>query len=117
MEVMLAGCFVNDLEVAKEFYVKKLGLQVIFESPGFCEISHGKEGMVIGLSQSPKPSGQDGAVVCLKVDNLAREQGRLLELGVKFEGAIFEKPGVVRIVNFRDPFANRLQLVQHLRSR
>lgn len=117
MEVMLAGCFVNDLEVAKDFYVKKLGLQVMFESPGFCEISHGKGGMVIGLSQSPKPSGQDGAVVCFKVDDLPREQEKLQRVGVKFEGAVFEKPGIVRLVNFRDPFANRLQLVQHLRSR
>ena len=117
MEVMLAGCFVNDLEVAKKFYVKNLGLQVMFESPGFCEISHGKGGMVIGLSQSPKPAGQDGAVVCLKVDDLTREQERLQQLGVEFEGAVFEKPGIVRIVNFRDPFANRLQLVQHLRPR
>ena len=117
MEVMLAGFFVDDLEVAKKFYVEKLGLQVIFESPGFCEISHGKGGMVIGLSHSPRPGGQDGAVVCLKVDDLIREQERMQQLGVSFDGAVFEKPGIVRIVNFRDPFANRLQLVQHLRSR
>jgi len=117
MEVMLAGCFVDDLEVAKKFYVEKLGLQVIFESPGFCEISHGKGGMVIGLSQSPRPCGQDGAVICFKVDDLPTEKERLQKRGIEFEGAIFEKPGIVRIVNLRDPFANRLQLVQHLRPR
>ena len=117
MEVMLAGCFVDDLEVAKKFYLEKLGLAVMFESPGFCEVSHGKGGMVIGLSQSPRPSGQDGAVVCFKVADLPNEKARLLKLGVRFEGAAFEKPGIVRIANFRDPFANRLQLVQHLRPR
>ena len=117
MEVMLAGCFVDDLEAAKKFYMEKLGLAVMLESPGFCEVSHGKGGMIIGLSQSPRPSGQDGAVVCFKVRDLPEEQERLLKLGVKFEGAIWEKPGIVRIANFRDPFGNRLQLVQHLRAR
>jgi predicted enzyme related to lactoylglutathione lyase len=117
MEVMLAGYFVEDLEIAKKFYLEKLGLKVMFESPGFCEVSHGKGGMVIGLSQSPRPSGQDGAVVCFKVADLPSEEERLLKLGVRFEGAVFEKPGIVRIANFRDPFANRLQLVEHLRPR
>jgi len=117
MEVMLAGCYVEDLERAKKFYLDKLGLMVMFEGPGFCEVSHGKGGMVIGLSQSPRPSGQDGAVVCFKVADLPKEQERLLKSGVKFEGEVFEKPGIVRIANFRDPFANRLQLVQHLRLR
>lgn len=117
MEVMLAGCFVDDLEVAKKFYLEKLGLTVMFESPGFCEVSHARGGMVIGLSQSPRPGGQDGAVVCFKVSDLPKEQERLVRLGVRFEGGVFEKPGIVRIANFRDPFANRLQLVEHLRPR
>jgi catechol-2,3-dioxygenase len=37
MEVTLAGCFVEDLETAKKFYMEKLGLSVMFESQGFCE--------------------------------------------------------------------------------
>ena len=80
MEVMLAGCFVEDLEIAKRFYLETLGLSVMFESPGFCEVSHGRGGMVIGLSQSPRPSGQDGAVVCFKVTDLPKEQARLSSL-------------------------------------
>jgi predicted enzyme related to lactoylglutathione lyase len=56
-------------------------------------------------------------VVCFKVTDLPKEQARLSSLGVKFHGQVFEKPGIVRIANFRDPFANRLQLVQHLRER
>jgi len=112
MEVMLAGCFVDDLDIAKKFYLEQLGLTTMFEGPGFCEVSHGKGGMVIGLFQSPRPSGQDGAVVCFKVADLPKERERLLQLGVKFDGDVFEKPGIVRIANFRDPFANRLQLVQ-----
>ena len=114
---MLAGCFVDDLEKAKKFYLETLGLSVMFESPGFCEVSHGRGGMIIGLSQSSRPSGLDGAVVCFKVADLPKEQERLLKLGVKCDGSVFEKPGIVRIANFRDPFANRLQLVQHLRPR
>jgi len=117
MEVMLAGCFVEDLEIAKKFYVDKLGLSVMLESQGFCGVSHGKGGMIIGLSQSPRPSGQDGAVVCFKVADLLTERERLLRSGVKFDGEVFEKPGIVRLANFRDPFANRLQLVEHLRTR
>jgi predicted enzyme related to lactoylglutathione lyase len=83
MEVMLAGCFVEDLETAKKFYMEKLGLSVMFESQGFCEVSDARGGMVIGLSQSPRPSGQEGAVVCFKVADLPREQERLLKSGVK----------------------------------
>lgn len=117
MEVMLAGCFVDDLEIAKKFYVEKLGLRLLFESSGFCEVSHAKGGMVIGLSQSPKPSRQNGAVICFKVADLTSEREGLQKQDIEFEGAVFEKPGVVRIANFRDPFGNPLQLVQHLLPR
>jgi len=117
MEVMLAGLFVEDLGRAKQFYLEKLGLQQMFESASFCEVSHAKGGMVIGLSQSPRPIGQDGAVICFRVADLPKEVERLAKLDVVLEGAVIEKPGIVRIANFRDPFANRLQLVQHLRPR
>jgi predicted enzyme related to lactoylglutathione lyase len=117
MELMHAGFFVDDLEQAKRFYTENLGLTVMFESPGFCAVGHAKGGMIVALSQSPKPSGMDGAVVCFKVEDLPKEQERMMNLGVKFEGPVFEKPGIVRIANFRDPFANRLQLVQQLRTR
>jgi predicted enzyme related to lactoylglutathione lyase len=50
----------------------------------------------------------------LRVEDIEREHKRLETAGVKFEGKIEEIPGIVRLVTFRDPSGNRLQLAQPL---
>ena len=112
MEVMLAWYKVEDMEKAKQFYGKVLGLQETFDMQGWAEFSHAKGAASIGLNQNPKEAGGGGAVVALKVADLERTRADLGKHGVQFEGAVEEVGGAVRIGTIRDPFGNRLQLVQ-----
>ena len=115
MEVMLAWYPAKDLDKAKKFYGEVLGLKQLFEMQGWAEFSHAGDGAAaIGLSANPATAGQKGATVVLKVDNIEQTRKQLSERGVKFEGEVEEIPGIVRLVAFRDPFGNLLQLAQLL---
>lgn len=115
MEVMLAWYPAKDLEAAKKFYGETLGLKPVFEMPGWAEFSHAGNGAAaIGLSANPASAGQKGATVVLKVDDIEQARQRLAQRGVKFDGEVEEIPGIVRLVSFRDPFGNLLQLAQPL---
>jgi predicted enzyme related to lactoylglutathione lyase len=114
MEVNVSWYQVNDMTAAKNFYGEVLGLRKTFEMEGWCEFSHADGSASIGLNQLRDDDGERGATVVLRVDDLARVQEQLSAKGVKFEGAVHEVPGVVRIATFRDPSGNRLQLCQVL---
>ena len=112
MEVMLAWFKVPDLAKAKDFYGNVLGLKKTFEMGGWAEFSHADGAAAIGLMQDAAPATDGGAVIALKVTDLERTRGELTRRGVKLEGAVEEFSGMVRLQMFRDPFGNRLQLVQ-----
>lgn len=112
MEVMLAWYQVSDLESAKKFYEETMGLKKVFEMAGWVEFSHTEGGTAIGLSANG--SGQAGATVVLRVDDIDSAREQLSSQGVEFTGEVEEIPGVVRIATFRDPSGNQLQLAQPL---
>jgi predicted enzyme related to lactoylglutathione lyase len=114
-QFLLAWYEVTDLDKAKSFYGDHLGMEKVFEMPGWVEFSPVKDGPAIGLAfkdSAPSPTG--GATVVLNVADIHAAKAELVEHGVKFEGKIEEYPGVVRLATFRDPFGNRLQLAQKL---
>lgn len=113
MEVMLAWFNVPDLAKAKEFYGNVLGLKKTFEMDGWAEFSHAQDAAPIGLMQDQTAAPVDGgAVIALKVKDLAQTRSELSGKGVKMEGDVEEIHGMVKLQMFRDPFGNRLQLVQ-----
>jgi predicted enzyme related to lactoylglutathione lyase len=114
MEVNLSWYLVDDLEKAKKFYGGVLGLKKTFEMSGWAEFSHAEGGTSIGLNQRRPDDTERGATVVLRVDDLTAAQRELESRGVRFEGDTLEIPGVVKIATFRDPFGNRLQLMQNL---
>lgn len=50
----------------------------------------------------------------LGVDDMDAARKELSGRGVKFDGAVEEIPGIVRLSTFSDPFGNRVQLAQSL---
>lgn len=115
MQIVLSWFTVENLEAAKKFYNETLGLKQIFEMPGWAEFGGEIEGLGIGLAEKPgvKTNG-DGGVVVLKVDDLETTRRKLIDSGVEFEDEIEEFPGIVKLAGFRDPFGNRLQLMQQI---
>ncbi len=115
MEMFLAWYPVTDLDRAKDFYGKTLGLKKTYEMQGWAEFSSSENGISVGLSLVPEaPSGNGGATVAFRVPDLDQARKNLEKHGVSFEGDVKEIPGVVRIGTFRDPFQNRLQFAQML---
>jgi len=114
MKVMVSWFSVNDFEGAKKFYGNVLGLKKTFEAQQWAEFAGAEGEQTIGVAVNPKAGKEPGATIVLRVEDIEREHKRLETAGVKFEGKIEEIPGIVRLVTFRDPAGNRLQLAQPL---
>jgi predicted enzyme related to lactoylglutathione lyase len=114
MQLNVCWYSVTDLEKAKEFYGDTLGLKKKFEMPGWAEFGDSTDGPSVGLNLKPEFKPLDGGgTVVFRVPDLDKEQQRLTQRGVKFDD-VHEIAGVVRIGTFRDPFGNRVQIMQQL---
>ena len=101
---------VTDMQRAVAFYGDTLGLPVTEHGEDWSEID--ANGLRIGLngSDSESPRGDGGALVAFQPDGeLEQEVDRLTAAGVEFSDAISEHPWG-RIVPFKDPDGNDLQL-------
>jgi catechol 2,3-dioxygenase-like lactoylglutathione lyase family enzyme len=114
-----SGFSVNDLEVAREFYGKTLGLPVE-ESPAGLRLKIGN-----GILIYPKQDHQASTYTMLNfpVDNIDQAVDELAAKGITFEhyGGITDKKGVARglshdrgpdIAWFKDPAGNILSVLQ-----
>ena len=101
---------VTDMQRAVAFYGDTLGLKVTEHDGDWSEVE--TDGVTIGLngSESETPRGDGGAVVAFAPDGeLEDEVERLQEADVDFPDGISEHPWG-RIVPFKDPDGNDLQL-------
>ena len=115
MEMMLSWYAVDDFEKAKKFYAEALGMKKIFEMPGWAEFAHADGQIPVGLMQ------EAGKLQRRRRDRCVQSGGRrkiprrtFAKHGVQFDDKVEEVQGMVRIATFKDPFGNRLQLVQVL---
>lgn len=101
---------VTDMARAVEFYGGTLGLDVREHDDDWSEVD--ANGLRIGLngSESESPRGDGGALIAFQPDGeLEQEVERLRAAGVDFPDGISEHPWG-RIVPFKDPDGNDLQL-------
>jgi predicted enzyme related to lactoylglutathione lyase len=101
---------VTDMARAVEFYGQTLGLDVREHDDDWSEVD--ANGLRIGLngSESESPRGDGGALIAFQPDGeLEQEVERLRGAGVDFPDGISEHPWG-RIVPFKDPDGNDLQL-------
>ncbi len=101
---------VDDMERAVAFYGDTLGLDVQEQDGDWSEVD--ANGLKIGLNGSESPSGDGGALIAFQPDgSIDDEVSRLKEAGVEFPDGISEHPWG-RIVPFKDPDGNDLQLFE-----
>jgi predicted enzyme related to lactoylglutathione lyase len=99
---------VDDMSRAVRFYGETLGLDVTEHDEDWSEVQ--VDGVKIGLNARESPGGDGGALIALRPDgSLEDEVERLKGEGVEFADGISEHPWG-RIVPFRDPDGNDLQL-------
>jgi predicted enzyme related to lactoylglutathione lyase len=103
---------VTDMDRAVGFYTDTLGLELRERNDEWSELE--LDGQRIGLNGRPEesPEGDGGALIAFAVsEDLEAEVDRLKGEGVSFSDGISDHPWG-RIVPFKDPDGNDLQLFQ-----
>jgi len=106
---------VSDIDVAKEFYLSKLGLDEIEVYPKFFAARAGdvRFSFFVG-GQKHGPEHDSTVSVILRTEDITESVSKLAKSGVVFEGEVSEAPNFMRFVSFLDPDGNRLYLAQYL---
>ena len=116
----------GDYEACKEFYVKKLGLVMVYDVEGGYGSFAMKEGeppclaifnangmsAIKGYKKSPATTHSDFVTLLIGTDDFQRDYKTLKEAGVEFIGEpqFMEGWGGVTSVFFRDPVGTLLEL-------
>ena len=103
---------VDDLEIAKEWYSKVLGIEPYFDEPFYVGYSVG--GFELGLD--PDMSGVslgNGHVAYWGVEDALAAAQRLADLGVEPQEPVTEVGGGIKVATFKDPFGNIFGLIEN----
>ncbi|OLS27628.1 MAG: hypothetical protein HeimC2_10750 [Candidatus Heimdallarchaeota archaeon LC_2] len=104
--------YVTDMERSVEFYLEKLGCEILFKSDSFTHLTISGEDTKIGLHHTEKGySGQRiSTEVTFLVNNAREDQKKLEARGVIFSRDAIEIAPNTWVANFRDPDSNNLSI-------
>lgn len=107
---------VKDLAKAKRWYADVLGFEVVFDlaEQGWCELATPTKDAKLGLAADDTAAGSNQAYCAFGVKDMSAAKANLVRHGVTLEGDVVELPGLVKLLYFRDPEANRLMFFQSL---
>jgi predicted enzyme related to lactoylglutathione lyase len=101
-----------DLDAAKAWYTKVLGIDPYFSEPYYVGFEVG--GFELGLDPNATPStGGTGVLPYWGVADAAASYARLLELGATELGGVQDVGGGVRVASVRDPFGNAFGIIEN----
>jgi catechol 2,3-dioxygenase-like lactoylglutathione lyase family enzyme len=121
LEIQHVEVHVSSIEKSKEFYVGKLGLEVLEEIPALNLIALKAGGVRISIFGGYEPNANPfekraSTHVIFRTANLEHTVEELKAKGVEFKGEIFEAPGFIRDIATTDPDGNVIELAQYLRD-
>jgi predicted enzyme related to lactoylglutathione lyase len=99
-----------DLQRAKQWYAEVLGQPPYFDEPFYVGFLVG--GFELGLLPDAAP-GLDGVRALWGVRDIDSAHARLLALGATALEAVTDVGGGIRVAAVRDPFGNRLGLIEN----
>jgi predicted enzyme related to lactoylglutathione lyase len=119
MELNTARVFVRDIDAAKQFYSRKLGLPLKADGSqyGYCVFKAGNTELVIEVVADDAPE-EDRVLVgrftglSFNVQDIAEKHQQLVALGVHFTGAPEKQFWGGILATLQDPSGNQLQIVQ-----
>jgi catechol 2,3-dioxygenase-like lactoylglutathione lyase family enzyme len=112
---------VSSLVEAKEFYVNKLGLQVIEEVPaiGLLALKAGNVRVSVfgGFAHQDKTNeNSTGTHVVFRTGNIIEAVAVLQKNSLQFPDGIKEAPGFIKFVSTKDPDGNIIEIGEYLRE-
>jgi glyoxylase I family protein len=121
LEIQHVEIHVSSLEKAKEFYINKLGLEVIEETPALdlCSVKAG--GVRISIFGGYEPNTNPfekkaGTHIIFRTESIEQAMEELKNRGVTFNGELFEAPGFIRGITMTDPDGNVIEVAEYLRD-
>lgn len=104
---------VPDLEKAKAWYSRVLGVAPYFDEPFYVGFNVG--GFELGLDPdtSELKPGAGGVVAYWGVPDAERAWARLMELGVEPASPVREVGGGIKVATVKDPFGNLFGLIEN----
>jgi predicted enzyme related to lactoylglutathione lyase len=102
-----------DLEKAKEWYAKALGIEPYFDQPFY--VGFNVAGYELGLDPdaSSTPGGQGGVVAYWGVTDAEESLRRLVSIGATERSAIQEVGEGIRVASVFDPFGNIFGIIEN----
>ena len=101
---------VSDLDRARDFYTRVLGLRLLWEEPGYVRVG-GEEGFHIGMEQRDAPEvGAPGIELVVRVPDVYDAYERLYQMGVRFDAPPRPQEWGAVHAWFRDPDGHRLSI-------
>jgi catechol 2,3-dioxygenase-like lactoylglutathione lyase family enzyme len=115
-EIAFVGYPVTDIERARDFYGRILGLECTMDHPindeGLRWIEYEIGSSALAISNAWPPSGQSGPGAALEVENFDAAIEKLRAEGVTFKMEPMASPSC-RFVGIADPDGNDLTIHQH----
>lgn len=99
-----------DLAAGRAWYAQVLGIEPYFDQPFYVGFAVG--GFELGLVPDATP-GDAGAQPLWGVDDIEGELTRLVALGATVIEAVTDVGEGIRVAAVRDPFGNRLGLIEN----
>jgi catechol 2,3-dioxygenase-like lactoylglutathione lyase family enzyme len=114
-DIAFVGYPVTDLDRARDFYGRVLGLECIMDHPiddSLRWIEYAVGDSAIAISNAWAPSGQSGPGAALDVADIDAAVAHLRSEGVTFRTEVLASPSC-RFVGIADPDGNDLTIHQH----
>lgn len=114
-DIAFVGYPVTDLDRARDFYGRVLGLECILDHPiddRMRWIEYAVGSSALAISNAWSPSGQSGPSAALEVADIDAAVAHLKAEGVTIRSEILASPSC-RFVSIADPDGNDLTLHQH----
>ena len=102
-----------DLDKAKEWYSRVLGIAPYFDQPFYVGFSVGGYELGLDPDSSPTPAGLGGVIAYWGVSDASAALERLLSLGATERTAVQEVGERIRVATALDPFGNVLGIIEN----
>ncbi|HJY62884.1 MAG TPA: VOC family protein [Ignavibacteria bacterium] len=108
----------SDKKTMREFYINKLGLNLLEEEDHFFACAAGpiRFSFFAGAKKYPVNEDATGVTIILRTDNIIQTKEELTAKGISFLGDIVEAPGFMKYLTIEDPDNNLIYISEYYRE-
>jgi predicted enzyme related to lactoylglutathione lyase len=121
LEIVHVEVHVSSVEKAKEFYIHKLGLEFLEETPAANLFSVKAGNVRISIfggyeTNEAIKANQVSTHIIFKTNNIETTVAELSSRGIVFTSKIIEAPNFIKCITTQDPDGNVIEIGEYLRD-